>query len=108
MVWYTTAMLVRSANRPSTAAPSPPMPKAKPKNSHRDHRLAASGAGVMRGVPTTHLEQQANTQQCGEPEPGNTALAEGHDDQGREQRSDGRAGVAAHLEHRLCEAMLAT
>ncbi len=33
IAWYTNSILVLSASKPSSAAPSPPMPNAKPKNS---------------------------------------------------------------------------
>ncbi len=66
--------------------------------------------GGLRGcevppVPGTHVGEQGHGEQGGQGEPGDAALAPGHDDEGREQGPHRRACVAAHLEHGLREAM---
>ena len=58
-------------------------------------------------VPAAHLQQKNDAQQGCEPEPGDAMLAERHDHCRRDEGSDGGAGVAAHLEHRLRHAVLA-
>ena len=62
--------------------------------------------GLLRRIPTAHLQQQHHAQQCRKAEPGDAALAKGHDDRRRDQRPDGRAHVATNLEYRLRKPVL--
>lgn len=61
-------------------------------------------AGYMVGRPVPDPAQHQHAGQGGEGEPGGAALAVGHDDEGRQQRAEGRAQVAADLEQGLGQA----
>src|SRR5262249_58484080 len=59
-------------------------------------------------VPVSDVDQQEDAEQRREREPGDARLAVRQHDEGREERTCGCAEVAADLEYRLRETVLAT
>src|ERR1700738_3382884 len=60
---------------------------------------------VLLFVPTTHANQDKDTEHCGNGEPGHARLSAWQDDKRRQQRSDCRTGIASYLKERLCKPM---
>ena len=70
-----------------------------------------SGGGLRAGalaVPAADTPQQHDRRDGHDGEPCQAALPARQDDEGRQQRTECRAGVAAHLEERLRQSMLPT
>ena len=61
---------------------------------------------MMALVPAAHFPQDANRENGREREPGDAGSPVRNDDQGRKQRSDGAARVAADLKNRLRQTVL--
>lgn len=64
-------------------------------------RRLADGCAAVAGVPDADPGKHTKTDERDQREPAEAGLAERDDDEGGEQRADGRAGIATHLEEGL-------
>ena len=62
----------------------------------------------VRLVPVPHIVKNCNSQQRSARKPRDAGLSVGQNDERRQQRTGRRADVAAHLEHRLRQSVLAS
>jgi hypothetical protein len=71
-------------------------------------RVASGCTRQVMRAPAAHSDQHQDARHGGNREPSHTALAQRQHNQRRQQWTNSRAGIAAHLEKRLGESMLAS